>query len=143
GRAKAPFRDGRAACGDVDLFGMIIGLKRQLGAAMGTEAAGCLPARAEARRMTLQQSKLGLPDAEPGDKRRAGGPPAHRAMAIGFVERAARHLVTNPPAKASALQHRGLLSKKNWRRTPRRRQSSSKPGVRDRVQREPREQDEA
>jgi hypothetical protein len=40
-----------AACGDVDLIGMIIGLKRDLGPAMGTEAAGCLPARAEARRM--------------------------------------------------------------------------------------------
>jgi hypothetical protein len=30
-------------------------------------------------------------------------------MAIRFMERAARHLVTNPAAKASALQHRSLL----------------------------------
>jgi hypothetical protein len=60
-------------------------------------------------------SKLGRRYAEPGDKWRAGGAPADGAMAIRFVERAARHLVTNPPAKASALQHRGLLYKDEWR----------------------------
>src|SRR5262249_25594660 len=70
--------------------------------------------RSEVRRITLHESKLGRPYAEPGDKRRAGSAPADGAMAIRFVERAARHLVTNPPAKASALQHRGLLCKDEW-----------------------------
>src|SRR5262249_35327512 len=103
-----------AAGRDVDLIGMVIGLKRQLGAAMGTEAAASLAARSEVRRITLYESKLGRSYAEPGDKRRARSAPADGAMAIRFVERAARHLVTNPPAKASALQHRGLLYKDEW-----------------------------
>src|SRR5215510_13166903 len=93
-----------AAGRDVDLIGMVIGLKRQLGAAMGTEAAASLAARSEVRRITLHESKFGRPYAEPGDKRRAGSAPTDGAMAIRFVERAARHLVANPPAKASALQ---------------------------------------
>jgi hypothetical protein len=104
-----------AAGRDVDLIGMVIGLKRQLGAAMGTEAAASLAARSEVRRITLHESKFGRPYAEPGDKRRAGSAPTDGAMAIRFVERAARHLVANPPAKASALQHRGLLYKDEWR----------------------------
>src|SRR5262249_51403902 len=73
---------------------------------MGTEAAGSLAARPEARRITLHESKVGRPDAEPGDKRRACGAPTDGAMAIRFVKRAARHLVTNPPAKTSTPQHR-------------------------------------
>ena len=52
-----------AAGRDVDLIGMVIGLKRELGAAMGTEAAGPLAARPEARRITLHESKLEGPDA--------------------------------------------------------------------------------
>src|SRR5262249_21505240 len=103
-----------AAGRDVDLIGMVIGLKRQLGAALGTEAAGSLAARSEVRRITLHESKFGRPYAEPGNKRRAGSVPTDGAMAIRFVERAARHLVANPPAKASALQHRGLLYKDEW-----------------------------
>src|SRR5262249_31209515 len=98
-----------AAGRDVDLIGMGIALKRELGDAMGTEAAGCLAARAEARRSPLHESKLRGPDGEPRDKRRAGRAPADGAMAVRFMERAARHLVTNPAAKASALQHRSLL----------------------------------
>src|SRR5262245_21578522 len=104
-----------AAGRDVDLIGRVIGLKRQLRAAMGTDAAASRAARPEVRRITLHESKFGRPYAEPGDKRRAGGAPADGAMAIRFVERAARHLVANPPAKASALQHRGLLYKDEWR----------------------------
>src|SRR5262245_33602382 len=98
-----------AAGRDVDLIGMVTGLKRELGAAMGTEAAGSRAARLEARRIPLHDSKLGGPDAEPGDKWRAGRAPAAGAMTIRLMERAARHLVTNPAAKASALQHRSLL----------------------------------
>jgi hypothetical protein len=75
-----------AAGRDVDLIGMVIGLKRELGAAMGTEAAGPLAARPEARRITLHESKLEGPDAEPGDKRRAGCAPADGAMAIRFMD---------------------------------------------------------
>src|SRR6516162_3409148 len=47
------------------------GLKRQLGAAMGAEAAASLAARSEVRRITLHESKLGRAFAEPSDKRRA------------------------------------------------------------------------
>src|SRR5262245_47622136 len=131
-----------AAGRDVDLIRIIIGLKRQLRATMGTEAAACLAGRAKARRTTLHKPKLGRPDAEPGHKRRTSGPPADRAMAIRFVERAARHRVTYPPAKAPALQHRGLLYKDDWRRTRRSRQSPSKRVARERIQHEPCEQDQ-
>src|SRR5262245_65985783 len=55
----------KAAGRDIDLIGIIIGLKRRLGAAMGTEAAASLAARPEARRMTVRDSQLQRPDPDP------------------------------------------------------------------------------
>ena len=89
---------------DVDRVGTVVALKRQLGAAMATEAADCVHARPKARWSAGRQSKLGRPDAEPSDKRRPSRAPTDGTVAIRFIERNAGHLVTDPAAKASALQ---------------------------------------
>src|SRR2546425_4532317 len=81
-----------AASRDVDLVGPVVALKRQLRAAMGTEAARAFRARPETYGLARHQAILGRPDAEPSDERRARRSPADRAMAIGFVERRARDL---------------------------------------------------
>src|SRR5262249_50845989 len=98
----------QAAPRDVDLIGIVVALKRELRATASAEATGCLGARAELTRSAGQPPKLGGSDAEPGDERRTGRPSADRTMAIRLLERRARHLVTNPAAKTSALQHRGI-----------------------------------
>src|SRR3954465_4437517 len=95
---------------DVDRVGTPVALKRQLGAAMATEAADCVHARPKARWSAGRQSKLGRPDAQPSDKRRPSRAPTDGTVAIRFIERNAGHLVTDPAAKASALQHLGVLS---------------------------------
>src|SRR5262249_33654898 len=123
-----------AAGRDVDLVGILVAVERQLGAAMGAEAAAGLAARAEVRRIARDPSKLGRPDAEPGHERRAGRSSANGTMAIRLVERRAGHLVPNPAAKASALQHLDLPATTGGARPPqsacRTAASSTKPANR-------------
>jgi hypothetical protein len=95
----------KAARCDVDFVQEIFMLKDQLRATPRTETPRALRSRLKPRRFTAHEPKLRPKHAEPRDERGAGGSTTDRAMAVCLIKGPARCLITDPTAKASALQH--------------------------------------
>jgi hypothetical protein len=80
-------------------------LEGQLGAAPWTETPRALGSGSKPGRLTADEAELGSRHAEPRDERRASGSTTDRTMAVCFVKGSACCLITDPSAKASALEH--------------------------------------
>jgi hypothetical protein len=100
----------KATCRDIDLIWEVLVLEGQLRAALQAETPRALHRRPKPRSLTANEPELRSRHAEPRDERRASGSTTDRAMAVCFMKCRARCLITNPPTKASALQHSNHLS---------------------------------
>jgi hypothetical protein len=80
-------------------------LEGQLGAALWTETPRALRGRSEPRGLTAHKPELRPSYAEPRDERSASGSTTDRTMAVCLMKGCARCLITDPSAKASALEH--------------------------------------
>lgn len=95
----------QAAGSDVDFAGQAVVGEGELRAAGGAKAAGGVIAGTKLRRLAGQELKLAARDREPGHAGRAGGAPAHEAMADGLARCRALRLVPDCTAITAAAQH--------------------------------------
>ena len=95
----------KAARRDVDFIQEVFMLKGHLRPTPRTETPRALRSRPKPRRLTAHEPELRPRHAEPRDERGAGGSTTDRAMAVCLIKGPARCLITDPTAKASALQH--------------------------------------
>jgi hypothetical protein len=95
----------KAARRDVDFVQEVFVLKGQLRAALRTETARAFRRRPKAGGLTGGEPELRPRHTEPCDERSASRSTTDRAMAVCFMKGRTRCLITDSPAKASALQH--------------------------------------
>jgi hypothetical protein len=95
----------KATSRDVDFVQEVFVLEGQLRAALRTETPRAFRSRTKPRGLTAHEPELRPRYAEPRDERSAGGSTTDRTMAICLMEGSTRCLITDPSAKASALEH--------------------------------------